>query len=123
MMDTYSVGDTIHIQFPRGWSAHGVRSYKVVKLTPGGQIVARLNDHEIRVNKRGVIIGGNRSELVVSDERAKEIREEVRRDNVWLQISGAVADLGKAARAQDRETALELVSVIEARLNGEAAHV
>ncbi len=121
-MDTYSVGDTIHIRHRRGWSSRGVRSYKVVKVTPTGQITARLNDHEIRINKRGNIIGGNNYDCAVSDDEAKEIREEVRRDNVWLQISAAVADLGKAARAQDRETALELVSVIEARLNGEAAH-
>lgn len=119
----YKPGDSIFVR-NMGWH-ETVAEYKVVRVTPGGQIVAEVGGSEIRISKHGGLVGerwGRRS--VVSAERAAEIRSKMAQRDAWSRITMLAEKLGNAARKEDEGAAEEafkaIASALEAR-RGETA--
>lgn len=103
----YAPGDEIYLRVSRGWHAWGARKGEVVRKTPSGQIIAKLELGEVRINTRGVIPDSQM--IVVSKDEAFKLFAEEAKDRLWVAARNAADVAVHVSRQRDINALREAV--------------
>jgi hypothetical protein len=119
---TAEIGDTLYLSTPRGWNTYDVSEWTVTRKTQSGQIVCKHGEREMRLTRRGRIVGQDTWSRIsfVSAEHAAELRAEAARHEKFQEIERRAEDVMNAARKRDAEKLTAAFAALEVSLNNTA---